>query len=147
MVKKNLSQEPRHSRLFERSNLGAREMAQWFRALRAVLTEDPDSIPFSHIQQLTITYNSRSKGSSTPFWSPCVPIYMWYTYRQASTHTHTHKIEISKNLRRSNPGCRVSFFCYQGQPCLLWKVVLQCCGSCLTCHLIPIPTRGLLEIT
>lgn len=44
--------------------MGAREMAEWLRALTA-LTQHSNSIPRTHSRWLKTTYNSRSKGSST----------------------------------------------------------------------------------
>lgn len=59
-----------------------RELAQWLTVL-CTLPEDLNSIPRTHVKQLTTTCNSCSRGSDAILWLVSVP----YTH---SIHSHRH---------------------------------------------------------
>jgi len=71
---------------------GTREMAQWLRALAALL-EDPSSIPSTHITWwLTTVCNSIFRASST-FWPPWVSGTQVEHRLICRQNTHTHRIK------------------------------------------------------
>lgn len=85
MGARTLSSKSRFYVTESRQSHGAGGTAQWL-GIRAALSEDPSSVPNSHVRPFTTTSNSSSRQPNAlfqPLWSPT---YMCCIVTQAYTH-------------------------------------------------------------
>ena len=79
---------------------GARDMAQWLRAHNA-LAEDTSSVPITHVEGLTTTCNSSSRGLNVSSLNGH-PHGHAYAHMCVHIHTYTHTLKSLKHTSNVN---------------------------------------------